>query len=210
MEWGWNPDTFTALGTVGASLAALVALLISLAQARRARAERSALLAEALALTCTVLDRTTPGSISCELRVLNQGTMPARIGTVVVVVSQRSRYAVPDLQASWRELFKYQFGRAHISDDPFPDSTGYDITAQSGYLISGRFWRNVWPAIVDPGQSVTLQFELLGKIKSPFERYLGPSFTDANGRDWTRRIDGRLVKGVGLTPWEVRRNLRRL
>ena len=212
-EWGWNPATFEALGTVAASFIATIGLLVSLAVLRRERIDERRAQANMVAIadvTSQAGDRQEPLTWRhvdgdrweevpgehykvqvVSFRLANGSDLPISYSELLVRVED---------SAQWKHYAKRRLGDVAVVTDEDPLSTFTDPSAEKGYL-SGR--HRGWPDVMLAKDSWNLSFEA-----AVFDRYLantdfGVVFIDRLGKVWTIRGDSVLLEGRRLTTEEV-------
>jgi len=201
VTWGWNPDSFAAIGTVSASVIAVFALLIVLHQASRDRRTDASALASRVSVLFEKYEeghRDEWNGIALTLH--NAGPLP------IVVGSMALEPRVTPGADSWRDL-------------PARRGPGDDRRRFRNVIVfnlRGRFFARPpdvrlscegWQRQVLPGASSTYAVEVDSTVSLNY-RTAGVCFLDANGLEWTRRRDGRLVRGWG-TSRRAARNLDR-
>lgn len=188
-DWGWNPETFSALGTVGASLIGAIALLLAASQYRVA-AKEFGLKTQARQIYVRIASDSkhpsrygpqTP-STSCdewpevfegpesawsrvlEVEIVNGSQGPIRLREV------ESRHGWPSgVEVTWSGNYRWNI------------ITGRRDSAHFAYnfLLPGRARLVRIPV----PQNVILR-----------EDWFRVTFEDAEGRLWARRLDGKLCK----------------
>lgn len=209
-EWGWNPSTFEALGTVGASFVAVIALLVSLlARSNQRRSDRAA---QAVLVTISrALDEeqvVAGDRETTSFTIRNDSDQPVFYLQFMIDMGP----------TSLRELLLTAFDRppegGRITDI-------HRIVAENhfpGRAKTGMFWSfhlhhslvrvapTDWPVRLDPHSEVTLSITLINgySLGFPAGFCVGVIFRDSQNRWWTRRLDNVLIPGSRLS--RFRRN----
>ena len=216
MAWGWNPDSFAAIGTVAASFAALIALLISLRQWGASRYESSASHANLVAVSLKPLPppKTNKNWTAWSLSIQNLGPLPIKPAALFVLVSEDVGLGQLD---NWDLIGK---GKAYLRRAMPGELTQYINESVAGLNVRKQFasrWGNrvfitaeseSWPVQIPSGKTSAIEVKLRRTVDvaSPQGHHVGLSFTDAQNAIWTRRIDGLLNRGLGLTRAAARRS----
>lgn len=209
-EWGWNPASFEAIGTVAATLIAVLALLIALGhersrreqdrrEARWGRAQLVSVRSETPSLEQLREDKEN-GVRTIRIHLHNAGPQPVHNPSLVLRArTLRTKKwwetPVPPWQAN--ERFHRIGASANRGDGPWP------------WLGFEQYWIQLrdWPQEVPPATSTVLEAVGLEPLNLAIGgRHIGISFRDAHGYSWTRCADGTLLAGRGLGPWRHRNN----
>lgn len=214
-DWGWNPASFEAIGTVSASIVATAGLLVSMVVLRRERLDKRRAQANMVAIADVTFrpgKRTEPAT----WRPLSDGNFEEVPGADFEVQVVRFRLAngsdqpvsylelvvwIED-QSQWRHYAERRIGDAAIVTDEDPLSTFTDPSAPNG-LLTGRHRR--WPDVLLAKSSLELSFEV-----TRLDRYIGKTdfgvvFFDRLGKMWTIRGDSVLLEGRRLATAEIER-----
>ncbi len=189
-QWGWNPSTFEAIGTVAAATLAAVALLLAVADRRsEARRARQAQAQPILVFEHGSGRRGDP----LEVVVHNRG------GTDVMVSAFTLRYRARSFWNRKRPRNCHDV----ITEPPDPQYEGYrssllplDLWGYASYDWRARPHLR-GPEVVAPGDSTSMTIRL-GPCAPPWgerKNTFGVMFADGDGNVWTRTIGGRLRPG---------------
>jgi hypothetical protein len=193
-DWGWNPSSFEAIGTVAAFAVGFLALTITMTQNRREQEDyraRHARLVSVQVLNVDMHDRGGDGAphLRYTISITNSGPLPVQALEPVV----GGRWVKHE---DLRDLFG--LGRS-------PRST-------STTRILWKLWCSEalsdleWGAVL-PRKELTVVLVLKTSTStktSTATKYawtrntIGVTFTDAEGQRWTRRLDGALRPGTAL------------
>lgn len=197
-QWGWNPGTFEAVGTVGASFVAVVALSISLYQLRGSRRDEVASQARTVSVHwVTFAIKSKDEWEGMEFQLHNDSNMPIRIPRLLVTYYPHSLW--PDEPWSLGYRWKQRRSRYFPSDKKrFPGSDHLQRHVRLfGSVVDLEIDYKNWPQVIMPGERPVLRGDF--PAKSAILPSIGLSFTDASGRWWTRSLNGELIDGVRLT-----------
>lgn len=190
-DWGWNPDTFSALGTVGASLLGAIALLIAASQHKVAAKEFS-LKAQARQVY---------------VRIMRDSKHPSRYGPQASKSTDDEWVPVFEgPEAAWLRFLEVEVVNG---------STGpvrlRQVISRHGWPegITGTWsWNRTWNIIFGRRDYAHFAYNFLPpgstrvvRIPVPHdailhEKWLEITFSDAEGKHWTRKLDGKLSKWV--------------
>jgi len=181
--WGWDPPTFSAVGTVASTFVAALAALLAVNQVRSARRDKIRAQAGLFTAMITGWERQRGdgtdlvGDIS-ELVVTLHNASDQPIFDLALVVAHKQRdtkggwqAVLPDFQG--RESFSRQLGRKQMQL--------LRLEPASGLL---------------PKQSATVALRIrVGLLSDSARTSLAISFIDSTDRTWARRLDGHLGSG---------------
>jgi hypothetical protein len=179
-EWGWNPATFEALGTVGATCFAAVAALLAVMEQRQVR--RASLERHAMAVSAYEIERgvAVAGEVHVTIGVRNSGSMPI--------------YGL--LLAAWHS----DANPSSVVSEPAilsSQTSGRFLWFGSEFSLMEFEYNVVLPPETTARVDILLCLEhLIGNIRSS----IGIAFRDCEGRRWIRTLDGRLIPR-SVTSW---------
>jgi hypothetical protein len=189
VSWGWNPDSFTAVGTVGASLTALIAILLTLGQSRVQRKRDLAGLADQVFVSVLTKayrqSKDRYGFVGWELHIHNGGALPIQLGGAIATIEVPALNEDDKRSCPFQDWTTVNFlrERTHYMSVPRVKSETWAVTFSS------------WPGVIEAGATVDLRAVLTGDradLPSPAQKFVAISFADANGRWWTRSAVGEL------------------
>lgn len=183
--WGWNPDSFQAIGTVAAFGVGLFALLVTLRQQRMLQADaqlRYARLVDAQLLE----DDESPISShhrQYTIAITNAGPLPVH----------NVKPVIGGVWIRFRDLTSSLFGPGIAAD-----------VGSTQALLPFGWWGLLWKSTamkdlgwgsLAPGREVTVTMLLDTSAVHWRKDHIGVAFTDADGLRWTKRLDGSLRGG---------------
>lgn len=187
--WGWNPETFSAIGTVGATLVGSVALLIASSQVKMAGRDL-AMRAQARQVHVRILKdsmmpRAYPATSSAEHSGHWVSFARSTINATTRVVD------VEILNAS----------QGHISLHCLASVGGWPVEGEAGYgTMTRTSWRGSYHGLaftkntVAPGERNLLRIPVADEFMY-VQHNMGVQFQDSEGNTWTRSLDGMLIRG---------------
>jgi len=187
-QWGWNPATFTAVGTVGAAFTATIALLIALRQYRNARVTARSAQASLVSVW-----------ISHEEFGLGRGQ-----GLTGFVITVHNASTQPVMSPSLLMLLMKSVDGESIATKAVKDWSSSSASSAGPWPLWPYTRLSVgihsWPGRIDPGGTLDLLVEAVSTLDYliPLRKSCGLVFRDARGNPWTLRPDGHLFPGVRL------------
>ena len=204
--WGWNPSTFEAVGTVGASVVAVAALSISLAQWKASRVDLLASNARMVTVSFAAARDSAENWDGVTVSVRNEGALPIRIWAMILKVDPipLNERTDPDREYPPTSALK----------DCWTVSMHGGLWGRPAEYVMRR---KAWPQSIEANATGVIEVEtdpgvnLSGiRVQGRTDLYstggaVGITFRDAGGIEWTRRVDGQILRGRGLTKRDARR-----
>jgi hypothetical protein len=182
-DWGWNPGSFEAIGTVAAFVVGFVALAATFRQQNQLRDDDRARHARMVSVQLLQTEQREGSSHRrYTIVITNSGLLPI----------QNLKPVVGGVWIHPRQLGQSLFGPGVVAQ---ADNT------QQALPFLPWLWRSTamrdlgWGAVA-PGGQATVSMLLDVSTVSWRKDHIGVTFTDAEGRRWTRRLDGTLRGGT--------------
>lgn len=195
-EWGWNPSSFEAIGTVAAAVTALLAILISLGESARRREwdlARYARLVSVRGVGGSPDDWWEEG-----VELTNGGNAPIYLERLHVRVRERLPEAWPKGDMSLVETVIRRMSRLEhgVVASAFGSESNWWTKPLSFNRAEISVLRREWPQRVEPGAVIDLPvLRRASAIAMTEFRSFDLIFRDSEGFTWTRRSGGRLRRG---------------
>lgn len=185
-SWGWNPASFEAVGTVAAAFIAVFALLATTAHERRRRGTEREQQKRRHAQGVSVLREDNRDQLAVTVR--NDGPSPiTAVSLIVRVLSSDGGEHIDRIRAAGD--FEERSTRTWVAHRGV-FSTSYTYGLVGKYISS-----------VPPGKSerlVVVPWQAIRDGISLSSWDVGVHFTDIDGNQWTRSVDGTLLVGAAL------------
>ncbi|WP_437770459.1 hypothetical protein [Arthrobacter sp. KNU40] len=197
-EWGWNPETFGAIGTVGATLVGTIALLLASSQLRMASRQ--------LRMVNKDLD------LKAQARMMHVRMIrDSRSLDMFAATSQKTctdghwiewanDKGSPDAYAVDVELSNdshsdiHLLGLVSVGGYPIDGKSQFSISMKNGWRRGVRIQFGFANSVLTSGDKYYVRLPMAAGFSSPGE-LIGIRFRDADGILWTRRLDGTLIEG---------------
>jgi len=213
-QWGWNPSTFEAFGTVAASIAAAVALWVSLAERRGRQLDSRRRLADQVSVTARFSKNDElehrRGFLDWVFEVTNAGPLAIRDFRLVVLVRPGGPPERNEVVQEWQRKVSPKHGflkRLRLARTT-PQMLGYEVTdvvdhhftafcgqvpvRTNGSSVTWSFQKG-WPASVAAGGSASLRTRFQrDAVVGSLEACVGLAFVDGAGQCWVGWSDGEI------------------